>query len=88
MFMIDLSFHICLEQKKPDDCIVNIPILKNAKLAKPFCNWNMGYIKSGDKYYKSLEIKLVVVNLIYSLTTVYITLSIYLLYIPHQWCNG
>jgi hypothetical protein len=49
-----------LEQKKPDDCIVNIPILKNAKLAKPFCNWNMGFIKSGDKYYKSLEIKLVV----------------------------
>jgi hypothetical protein len=37
MFMIDLSFHLCLEQKKPDDCIVNIPILKNAKLAKPFC---------------------------------------------------
>jgi hypothetical protein len=53
MFMIDLSFHLCLEQKKPDDCIVNIPILKNAKLAKPFCNWNMGYIKSGDKYYIS-----------------------------------
>ena len=72
MFMMDLSFHICLEQKKPDDCIVNIPILKNAKLAKPFCNWNMGFIKSGDKYYKSLEIKLVVVNLIYSLTTVHI----------------
>ena len=33
----------------------------------------MGFIKSGDKYYKSLEIKLVVVNLIYSLTTVHIT---------------
>jgi hypothetical protein len=30
---------------------LNIPILKNAKLAKPFCNWNMGFIKSGDKYY-------------------------------------
>jgi hypothetical protein len=49
----------------------------------------MGFIKSGDKYYKSLEIKLVVVNLIYSLTTVHITLCILcLLYIPHQWCNG
>jgi hypothetical protein len=64
---------LMMEESHTDDCIVNIPILKNAKLAKPFCNWNMGFIKSGDKYYKSLEIKLVVVNLIYSLTTVHIT---------------
>ncbi|CAG2196992.1 unnamed protein product [Mytilus edulis] len=46
MFMVDLSFHICMEEKDPNNCIVNLPILTNAKLAKPICNWNIGFLKS------------------------------------------
>ncbi|VDI06314.1 Hypothetical predicted protein [Mytilus galloprovincialis] len=43
MFMLDLEFAICLEEGKPNDCVVNIPLLKNLKIPKPLCNWNMGY---------------------------------------------
>lgn len=43
MFMLDLEFAICLEERKPTDCVVNIPLLKNLKIPKPLCNWNMGY---------------------------------------------
>ncbi|VDI38368.1 Hypothetical predicted protein [Mytilus galloprovincialis] len=46
MFMVDLSFHICMEEKDPDNCIVNLPILTNAKLTKPLCNWSMGFLQS------------------------------------------
>ena len=47
MFMIDFSFKICLEQDDPDNCNIDIPILQNAKLPKPFCNWNMGFLQTG-----------------------------------------
>ena len=48
--MVDLSFHICMEEKDLDNCIVNLPILTNAKLAKPLCNWSMGFLQSGKLY--------------------------------------
>ncbi|CAC5375019.1 unnamed protein product [Mytilus coruscus] len=46
MFIVDLSFHICMEEKEPNSCIVDLPILTNAKLVKPLCNWNMGFSQS------------------------------------------
>jgi hypothetical protein len=34
MFMLDLSFYVCMEESRPSDCIVDIPILKNLKMPK------------------------------------------------------
>ncbi|XP_052071170.1 uncharacterized protein LOC127709608 [Mytilus californianus] len=45
MFMVDLSFHVCME-KDPSNCIVDLQILTNAKLSKPLCDWNMGFLQS------------------------------------------
>ena len=51
MYMIYLNLKICLEQNDPDNCIIDIPILQNAKLLKPFCNWDMGFQQAGMAKY-------------------------------------
>ena len=50
MFMLDLSFYVCMEESRPSDCIVDIPILKNLKMPKPLCNWDGGFTVSSESH--------------------------------------
>ena len=69
--MIDLSLKICLEQSNPDNCVIDLPILQNAKLLKPICNWNMGFHQAGmSEYILIREISLVVVLIVYPMLPV------------------
>jgi hypothetical protein len=48
--MLDLSFYVCMEESRPSDCIVDIPILKNLKMPKPLCNWDGGFTVSSESH--------------------------------------
>lgn len=50
MFMLDLSLYVCMEESRPSDCVVDIPILKNLKMPKPLCNWDGGFTVPSESH--------------------------------------
>ncbi|VDI03913.1 Hypothetical predicted protein, partial [Mytilus galloprovincialis] len=43
VYIIDLTFQLCLEYSDPSNCIVNIVILNKQKFYKPLCGWDKGF---------------------------------------------
>ncbi|XP_063420822.1 uncharacterized protein LOC134706043 [Mytilus trossulus] len=43
VYMIDLTFQLCLEYSHPSDCILNQHILRKQKFQKPLCSWDRGF---------------------------------------------
>ncbi|VDI33335.1 Hypothetical predicted protein, partial [Mytilus galloprovincialis] len=55
VYIMDLSFQLCLEYLDPNNCIVNIVILNKQKFHKPLCGWDKGFHIAGFSMNKWLS---------------------------------